>query len=217
MNSRTILLLTFATAAPATLAVADDAITPQSETTVVSTVSPAVTAADFAPMTRTERLRQYLTGLVDPESILRVAASSGIRQAENSPKEWGGGAEAYGERFGEAFAQHVIRRTLQSGTAAALHEDNRYFASGETGFFRRAKYAIASTFLARHDNGDRYLSISRLGGAAGSSFISRLWQPRSTNSAGDGAVGFGIAMGTDAGFNVLREFWPDLKRHFRKE
>src|SRR5439155_11298565 len=171
----------------------------------------------FAPLTRSERLGNYLSGLASYESVIRSAASGGIAQVKNTPKEWRGGAEGYGERVGNAFAQHVIYRTLQYGTSAALHEDNRYFVSGQTGFFRRTKYAIKSALLARHDNGNQYFSFSRVGGAAGAAFISRAWQPPSTTSAGDGAVSFGITMGSDIGFNVFREFWPDLKRHLHKE
>jgi hypothetical protein len=170
---------------------------------------------EFAPMTHSERLSRYLLGLGDAESIFRAAASAGFAQASGTPKEWKGGAEAYGKRVGNSFAEHVINRTLQYGIAAALHEDNRYFASGETGFFRRTKYAIASAFLARHDNGSRSLSFSRFGGAAGAAFISRQWQPRSTTSAGDGAVSFGVSMGADVGINIFREFWPSVKRHSR--
>ncbi len=174
------------------------------------------TADEFEPMTRSERLAHYVTGLVDPESIFRALASGGIRQAEGSPKEWGGGAQGYSYRVGDSFARHVIRNTLEYGASAALHEDNRYFASGQQGFARRTKYAVASTFLARRDNGERRISFSRLGGEAGAAFISRIWQPRSTTSAGDGATSFGISMATAVGFNVFREFWPDLRGRFRK-
>jgi len=171
----------------------------------------------FTPMTRYERLGNYVSGLASYESILTAAAVGGISQATNTPKEWGGGAEAYGERVGNVFAQHVIRDTLEYGASAVLHEDNRYFVSGETGFLRRTKYAVMSTFLARHDNGNRFISFSRIGGSAGAAFISREWQPRSTTSAGDGAVAFGLNMGAQVGFNVFREFWPDMKRRFHKE
>ena len=212
MTLRISVLLALAAAISTNIAVAEGG-TEADSPAVVSSIPPA----EFAPMTRSERLGHYLVGLVDGEAILRAAASAGIRQAENSPKEWGGGAEAYGERVGNGFAEHVINRTVQYGMAAALHEDNRYFVSGQTGFFRRTKYAIKSTLLARHDNGNQYFSFSRIGGAASAGFISRLWQPRSTNSAGDGAESFGITMASDVGFNVFREFWPDLKRRFKKE
>ena len=74
-----------------------------------------------------------------------------------------------------------------------------------------------STLLARRDNGSRTFSFSRIGGAAGGAFISREWQPHSTNSAGDGAEAFGITIGAQMGFNVFREFWPDMKRHFHRK
>jgi hypothetical protein len=212
MNSRTFLILIIATTAPAAVAFADDG----PDTTPKAQDNARPTAAEFAPMTRSERFRNYLGGLVSAQAVLSSAATAGIRQAENSPKEWRGGAEGFGYRIGDAFAKHVIRRTLQYGASAALHEDNRYFLSGQTGFFRRAKYALVSTLLARHDNGRQFISFSRLGSAAGGAFISRTWQPHSENSAEDAAANFGIAMGTDAGFNVIREFWPDLKRRFRR-
>jgi hypothetical protein len=181
--------------------------------TVVSIPPPA----QFSPMTSHERLGNYVAGLGDFESIVRSAAAAGIAQATLTPKEWGGGAEGYGLRIGNAYAQHVIRRTVQYGISAALHEDNRYFVSEETGFLRRMKYAVKSTFLARHDNGSQGISISRIGGAAGSAFISRAWQPNSKASAGDGAVAFGFSMMSDVGFNIVREFWPDMKRRFHRE
>ena len=172
---------------------------------------------EFTPMTRYERLGNYATGLVDYESLFNSLAAAGISQATNTPKEWGGGAEAYGKRLGNTFAQHVIRRTLQYGISAALHEDNRYFLSKETGFLHRTKYAVMSTLLARHDNGSRSFSFSRIGGAAGGAFIARIWLPPSNNTAGDGAVTFGLTMGAQMGYNVFREFWPDMKRHLHKE
>jgi hypothetical protein len=212
MTSRITVLLMLGAAISTTFTAADGQPLPEPSSTVSSPPP-----AQFVPLTSSERLSKYLAGLVDGESIFRAAASAGIRQANGTPKEWGGGAEAYGERVGNAFAEHVIHRTLQYGISAALHEDNRYFVSGQTGFFRRTKYAIKNTLLARHDNGNQYFSFSRVGGAAGAAFISRAWQPRSTTTAGDGAVSFGITMGSDIGFNVFCEFWPDMKRHLHKE
>ena len=82
--------------------------------------------------------------------------------------------------------------------------------SGESAVGSRIKYAIGSTFLARRDDGSRRLAFSRLGASAGTAFLSRRWQPRSTNSTGDALTSFGIAMGAEAGFNVAREFLPSI-------
>ena len=170
--------------------------------------------SSYVPLTMSERLRQYLVSAYGPEAIVRAAAASGISQWNNTPKEWKQGSEAYGERFGDALARHVIRKTLESGAAAVLHEDNRYFRSTETGFFKRTKHAVGSVFVARNQAGAEHFAYSRFGAAIGASFISRAWQPPSQTTSGDAAVNFGVTMAVDMGWNVFKEFRPNrLRRH----
>jgi hypothetical protein len=76
-------------------------------------------------------------------------------------------------------------------------------------------YALSSGLLARRDDGSRQFSFSQTGGVAAGAFLSRLWLPHSQNSAGDGAVSFGITMGSNIGFGVVKEFLPDLVRGLR--
>ena len=168
----------------------------------------ATNLSSYAPLTASERWRSYFISAYGPGALLRAAAAGGISQLNDTPKEWKQGGEAFGERFGNSLAQHIIRRTLESGAAAALHEDNRYFRSTETGFFKRTKHAVGSVFVARNEAGRAHLAYSRIGAAAGASFISRAWQPPSTTSSGDAAVNFGITMAIDMGWNVFKEFRP---------
>jgi hypothetical protein len=170
----------------------------------------AIPKPEYVPLTEHERLRLYLKRLVSPEAAFRSAVGAGIDQGMDTPKEWGEGAVGYGRRFGSAYAEHIVRETLMFGSSSVLHEDNHYIRSGETGFGRRLKYALESSLLARHDDGTRQFSISKIGSALGASFIWRIWQPPSTNSVGDAMENFGIAMGVSAGFDVAREFLPDL-------
>jgi hypothetical protein len=162
----------------------------------------------YEPLTASERLRRYLIGALGPEAILRAAAGAGVSQLNDTPKEWRQGSEAYGARFGSDLAEHVIRKTLESGAAALLHEDNRYFRSTESGFGKRLKHAVVSTFLAHNDAGQEHFAYSRFGSAIGASFISRTWQPRSENKPGDALDNFGLTVGVDIGWNVFREFCP---------
>jgi hypothetical protein len=98
-----------------------------------------------------------------------------------------------------------------------LHEDTRYFNSGKQGFWPRTGYALSSGILARHDDGTRRFSISQVGGVAAGAFLARTWLPSSQHSAGDAAVSFGITMGSNIGFGVVKEFFPDLVRPFTKK
>ena len=172
---------------------------------------------EFAPMTQPERFRYYVRTTYGLGGILSTAAGAGIHQLTDTPKEWDQGAEGYGRRFGSAYATRIIQGTLEYGGSLALREDNRYVPSRETGLWNRSKHALVSTLTARNDAGHEHFAYSHVGGAAGAAFISRIWQPHSTNTAGDGAVTFGIIMAADAGGNMFKEFWPDVKRHlFRK-
>ena len=170
--------------------------------------------ATYQPPTASERWRSYFIGAFGPQAILRAAAGAGISQWNDTPKEWRQGGDAYGERFGNHLAEHVMRQTMESGAAAVLHEDNRYFPSTDAGFGSRLKHAIGSVFVARNDAGQEHFAYSRFGSAVGASFISRVWQPPSENKAGDAAANFGLDIGVDVGWNVFREFCPKrLRRH----
>jgi hypothetical protein len=166
----------------------------------------------FVPRTQGQRLREFFKDTVSPLSLINSAASAGLGQARDRPKEWKQGAEGYGMRYGSAFAEHIVRETLEFGASSVLHEDNRYIPSGQTGVGARIGYAVESTFLARRDNGSRRLSYSRIGAFAGAAFISRLWQPHSTGGPRSATVNFGTTIGIAAGFNVAREFLPRIFR-----
>lgn len=167
---------------------------------------------EFIPQTSSERIRSYVTNTFGPLAVGSAILNGSLSQAEGTPKEWGGGAEAFGERVGNAYARHVIRKTLEFGGASLLHEDNRYLPSLDSGFGRRTWYALRSTFIAHDYAGHEHPAYSRFAGALGGSFIANIWAPRSVSSSGDALVSFGISVATAAGFNVVKEFSRDLKR-----
>lgn len=171
---------------------------------------------DYVPLTPSERLRLYLKATFGPKAIVMAGFSGGMSQWTNTPKEWGQGGIAYGDRVANSFAKHVLQETIEHGAAAALHEDNRYFRSEDTGAWKRSRHAIISVVLARNEAGGEHFAYSRVGGVLSSAFISRLWQPPSTYSAGDALINFGLTMASDVGWNFFHEFWPDLRSRLRK-
>ena len=174
-------------------------------------------ATEFKPLTQKERTQIYFKTMVNPLGYAKAGFSAGIDQWKDKPEEWEQGASGYGKRFANILGQYSIQRTVTYGLGSLLHEDNRYFNSGKKGFWPRASYAICSAFLARHDDGSRAISISQLSGVAAGAFVARLWLPPSENSAKDGAVSFGLTMGSNAAFGVVKEFIPDLGRAISKK
>jgi len=127
--------------------------------TVMGVVGP-----DETTLTERRRFHLYLMSTVGPVPFLAEAAGAGIGQWENSPKEWGQGWGAYGERFGSNLAYNGVRGTITYGTSILFHEDNRYFASHRHGLWARAAYAVRSTVTAQHSDGRTAFSISSVTG-----------------------------------------------------
>lgn len=173
-------------------------------------------ASDFQPLSQEERTRLYLKTLVNPLGYIKAGLSAGIDQWKDKPEEWEQGASGYGKRFANIVGQDSIQRAVEFGMSSWLHEDNRYFNSGKKGFWPRTVYAVESSVLARRDDGSRTFSFSQVGGVAAGAFLSRLWQPPSQHSVGDGAVSFGITMSSRFAFSVIKEFIPDLARTLNK-
>jgi len=162
------------------------------------------------PMTKALRTKLYLRGLVNPFSFVGAAAGAGWGQWRNRPEEWGQGGEGFARRYASGFATHITRDTIQYGLSTAFHEDTRYQPSGEMGFGARLKYAITETFAARRDDGSRHLAISRVGALVGASFVSRTWQPDSTNTMRSALVNLASTTGWSIGFSVAHEFMSTL-------
>jgi hypothetical protein len=187
--------------------------TPDPETPTGNAVpAPKLNSAPlvYVPITQSERARHYVKSMFSIESFARSAAGAGLRQWTNTPPEWGQGADGYARRFAHSFGENMVRQTVTYGISTALDEDNRYFRSERTGVGSRIMYAVESTFLARHSDGTRRISYSRIIGLVATGFISRTWQPASLRGPSHAVGSMGTAAGTEIGFNVVREFLPDL-------
>jgi hypothetical protein len=94
---------------------------------------------------------------------------------------------------------------------SVLHEDPRYFRLGTGGAWHRAGYALSRVFVTRTDSGGRRFNFSEWLGNATAVTISNAYYP-DTRTASDNAERLFIACATDAFSQVLKEFWPDVKR-----
>jgi hypothetical protein len=161
-------------------------------------------------LTEKKRFHLYVVSTGGPVPLLGEAVGAAIGQWENTPEEWGQGWSAYGKRYGSNLAYNAVRQTITYGTSVAFHEDNRYFASHKHGFWSRTGYAVLSTVTARHPDGRSTFSVSSVTGVVGASAISSIWGPPSWKGIGNISENAGISFASTAGFNIVREFLPDL-------
>lgn len=162
------------------------------------------------------KLRFHAERVYSPWSLAQSAAYAGILQQRDTPREWGQGSGAYGKRLGSTLGGSAIHATLAFGLDSALHQDPRYFRSGDSGFWRRMAHVLRGTILTRTDRGGETLSTWRLGSAYGAAFLSNQWYPDRLNTVRRGMVQGTLRIGFDFASNAGSEFWPDVKRRFTR-
>lgn len=164
------------------------------------------------PLDWKDKLRYHAEKTYDPLAIVGLAAYAGLLQETDAPREWGGGAGAYGNRFASAAAASGIHSTLAFGLDSTLRQDPRYFRSLSTKFWRRTGHALRGTILTRTDGGGETFSTWRFGSAYGTAFLSNLWYPDRLDNARLGFEQGSLRLGFDLVSNLGSEFWPDIKR-----
>src|SRR5215469_13523863 len=135
-----------------------------------------------------------------------------LYQLENQNPSFGQGMEGYAKRFGTAYGDQMIGNMMTEGIVPAVfHQDPRYFRLGEGTKKSRALYALSRIVIAKMDSGRNTFNFSEWGGNAVAAAISNAYYP-DTRDWDDNLQKLLIACSTDAFSNVLKEFWPDVKR-----
>ncbi|HZS49399.1 MAG TPA: hypothetical protein VFA54_00950 [Bryobacterales bacterium] len=149
------------------------------------------------------------------QAFLHAAAVTAEQEIRNSPDEWGRGIPGVGKRFASVFGKHLIKSGVQLGVARLLHENLGYCRSQKSGFRARLNHALVSAVMGRSTRtGNATPAVGRFSGAITSGFVSRTWQPARLRTASGGIASAGVSLGADAGANVVREFWPEIRRFF---
>jgi hypothetical protein len=145
-----------------------------------------------------------------------AAAFAGLYQIENQNPAFGQGMKGYVQRFATAYGDQMIGNFLTEGLIPwASHQDPRYFRRGEGSIMGRTGYALKQIVICRTDAGRHTFNLSEWGGNAAAVAISNAYYP-DTRTASSNVERLLIACGTDAFSNVLKEFWPDVKKKLHK-
>jgi hypothetical protein len=120
--------------------------------------------------------------------------------------------EGYAKRFGTTYGDFAIENAMTEGIfPTLLHQDPRYFRRSEGTRRSRVGYAMSRLFITRTDSGRNQFNYSEVVGSATSLAISNAYYPDG-RSVGNNMGRYAVQLGFDAASNVLKEFWPDLKR-----
>ena len=160
-----------------------------------------------APLNTRQKFSLSTRDLLDPVSLVGVAATAGLQQANNSFAGYGQGAAGYGKRFAAALANNVTGSLLSQAVFPSIfHQDPRYFYQGSGSVKRRLIHALSWVAVVRSDSGRPMPNYSYWLGGLASGALSNLYYPRANRGVGLVFTNFAIDVGTRAGDTIFQEF-----------
>jgi hypothetical protein len=176
-------------------------------------------ADNVCPLSIAEKGGLFLRHTWSPFNMVAAAGSAGIWQATQSSHEgFGQGWEAYGSRFGAAMANRESGDFFKTFVlSSALRMDPRYFRKGSGSAGSRFGYAISRVLVGRTDAGHSTFNAPEILGNVASAGLSNVYYPESDRTASRTMATAALNIAADAGWNVLKEFGPEIRRVFHRE
>jgi hypothetical protein len=144
-----------------------------------------------------------------------AAVFAGFGQLGNQNPSFGQGLKGYARRWGLGYVDQAVGNMFAEGLfPAMLHEDPRYFRRGSGSTGHRVVYALSRVMITDTDSGKKRFNYSEWLGNASAVAISNTYYPDGRNVE-DNVIKLLTQVGTDAASQVLKEFWPDLKKKFK--
>jgi hypothetical protein len=197
-------------AAPASRQMAIAVIPPRRKYTQM--IEPEETAQ---PFTSTDKMVFSFTEVARPITLLPALYSAGYEQLFNSNPKYGHDAGAFGEKFGASMLRSASVRVFSDGIlASAFHQDPRYYRIGEGSILHRGLRSAVQALVRRGDDGNGQINFSGIGGRAAAAALTVTYYPEPSVTAAVVTSTFLTSIATDAGGDLLLEFFPSLAHKF---
>ena len=150
----------------------------------------------------------------DYSSFVFVGMTSALAEWSDAHTQLGDGMAGYGKYYWRGFLDKTDGNYLVIfALPTVFHQDERYYAKGEGGFWRRAVYSGSRILITPNYHGHNSFNASEIFGRAIAQGISTSYYPSKDRTLGGLAMKYGYALSRDALTNVFREFWPDISTH----
>ena len=171
----------------------------------------------FSPITPKQKFAIAAKDSFDYPVYFISGGFAALYQLDDQNPSFGQGLKGYGKRYGAAYGDQAIANILAEGLFPTLfHEDPRYFRRGTGSKWSRTRYALTRVIVSRSDKGNWGFNYAEWLGNGSAAAISNLYYPSDTRNLNDNVEKLSVQVATDAFSNVLKEFWPDVKRKLHK-
>ena len=170
----------------------------------------------FCTLTVKGKFLLFVGDTLDPVTFITAGFNAGIDQAQNNDPQFGQGAAGYSKRFAADFTDQA------SGSFFGLflyptifHEDSRYYRLGRGSTGRRICHAVEHIAVAHSENGGEMPNLANWFATVSTASLSNLYHPGNRRGFDPTAESVGWGFASQAGFLVLREFWPEIAKKFK--
>ena len=170
----------------------------------------------YSPISAHTKLVIATKDTLDYPLMMVGLAFAGIAQVTNQHPGFGQGLKGFAHRYGTAYGDQFIGNYMTEGIMPILlHEDPRYFrrGAGHGGVLSRTAYAASRIFVTKTDRGRATFNFAEVLGNGVSAGIANAYYP-GERRLGDNLGRVSTQLATDALSQVLKEFWPDIKRKY---
>ncbi len=172
---------------------------------------------NYEPVTSSEKFKLASEDAFDRGTFALAALFAGQSQLTNANRAFGQGAAGFGRYWGAAYGDLLIGDYMTEGVfPTLLHQDPRYFRRGIGSRSSRLAYAMGQIFWTHRDSGGTQFNYSEVIGNSAAVAISNAYYV-DNRTATDAVSKLGMQIGVDMAANILKEFWPDMERKFRRK
>ena len=173
--------------------------------------------ATFVPLTTKEKFVIATKDSFDYPVFVTTAFFASLSQWEGSDnKLYGQGLKGFAHRYGIEYADQTIGNYFPEAIIPALfHDDPRYFRKSDGSVRSRLFYALSRMFVCKDNEGHWTFNAPEIVGNISAAELAQSYHPHQ-RTQGDVFSEAGNFWESDVAGNVIKEFWPDVKRHFKR-
>ena len=195
---------------------------PSTQQTAFSPLPPARRFAQVIEPGQTEyqfnasdKLVFSFTEVARPITLIPGLYSASYEQLFNTDPKYGKDSGAFGEKLGAAMLRSATVRVFSDGIlAGAFHQDPRYYRIANGSFIRRSLLSMRQAVVRRGDDGMDQFNYSGIAGRAVAAALVTTYYPQPSVTARVVSLTFLTSIATDAGGNLVLEFFPNVARKF---
>jgi hypothetical protein len=168
-----------------------------------------------SPLGASGKFRLAVKNFSDPLNIAGTALDSGISTATSSSKSaFGTGWPGFGRRFGMSMSDEALSEFFSTYLVSTLaHQAPHYHRDPGSSAGRRIAYALSRVVISRSDSGKPMFNFAEFVGTTAASLVESSYHFERDESPGAVSSRIFVSIGSDAAWNLMNEFLPDIAKH----